>query len=73
MAQVIAIKKASNGRMSVAISTVLAISELGTGFGPYVIGIMLLFVSYRVMYMILATVAGLCIIAYLLCSRRDLV
>jgi len=73
MAQVIAIKKASNGRMSVAISTVLAISELGTGFGPYVIGIMLLFVSYRVMYIILATVAGACIIAYLLCSRRDLV
>jgi len=73
MAQVIAIKKAANGRMSVAISTVLAISELGTGFGPYVIGIMLLFAGYRTMYMILAEVAFCCIIAYFACSRRDLV
>lgn len=73
MAQVIAIKKTTNARMSVAISTVLAISELGTGLGPYIIGIMLLFVSYRVMYMILAAVAVLCIIAYFVCRRRDLV
>lgn len=73
MAQVIAIKKTTNARMSVAISTVLAISELGTGLGPYIIGVMLLFVSYRVMYMILAAVAVLCIIAYFVCRRRDLV
>jgi len=73
MAQVIAIQKVTAERISVAISTVLAISELGTGFGPYFIGVILLFAGYRTMYMLLAGVAAVCIAAYFLCSRRDLV
>lgn len=73
MSQVLAIQKVERERFGVALSTVLSIGEMGTGFGPFVIGGLLLFIDFPALYQFMAVISLISMGLYLLGSRKDLI
>ncbi|MCI1272963.1 MAG: MFS transporter [Clostridiaceae bacterium] len=68
MGQVVAIQKVKKERIGIALSTLLAISELGTGVGPFVIGSLLSFISFQLLYLIMSIIVFISAIAYFVCK-----
>ncbi len=68
MGQVVAIQKVTKERIGIALSTLLAISELGTGVGPFVIGGLLSCISFQLLYLIMSIIVFISAIAYFVCK-----
>lgn len=68
--QVIAIKLSPPARMGLATSTFLAISELGTGIGPSILGLVLPKIGFRMLYTIMAIVVLIAMYLYFILSLR---
>jgi MFS family permease len=70
ISQVIAIQKTKQDRIGIALSTLLAISELGTGMGPFLLGGLLAHISFQTLYIILGVVTILTLGVYVICCHR---
>lgn len=70
MVQVLAIQKVSRERFGIALSTVLSVSELGTGVGPLLLGGVIGIWGFHWLYLLAAGIVLLCGCAYYLCRRR---
>ncbi len=70
MGQVLAIQKVPQERFGIALSTVLSISEFGTGVGPFVLGGLLEVCGFRWLYLLAAGMVILCGGAYYFCRKR---
>src|SRR5574344_247310 len=68
MGQVIAIQKVAKQRIGIALSTLRAISELGTGVGPFEIGGLLSCLSFQLLYLIMSVIVFISTIAYFVCK-----
>lgn len=70
--QAIAIKLSPSNRMGLATSTFLAISEMGTGIGPSILGLVLPKIGFRRLYVIMAMVVMAAMLLYfiLFAKRR---
>lgn len=71
MAQVIAIQKVQKERFGIALSTVLSISELGTGVGPFLLGIFISLWGFPRLYEATALVVILCGCMYCVCCKKN--
>jgi MFS family permease len=70
MGQVIAIQNVPKERVGITLSTVLSISELGTGVGPLIIGGLLEVWSFRQLYLVIAGVVVLSLGLYYAGCRK---
>lgn len=70
MGQVLAIQKVAKDRFGIALSTVLSISEFGTGVGPFVLGGLLGICGFHWLYLLAAGIVLLCGIMYYICQKR---
>lgn len=70
MGQVLAIQKVSKERFGIALSTVLSISEFGTGVGPFILGGLLGICGFHWLYLFAAGTVLLCAGAYYICRCR---
>ena len=68
--QAIAIKLSPPNRMGLATSTFLAISEMGTGIGPYILGLILPKIGFRMLYVIMAMVIMVAMLLYFILFAR---
>lgn len=73
MAQVIAIQKVTKERIGIALSTVLSISELGTGIGPFLLGGLVGICGFQWMYVLAGVIVIFCGAAYAFCSVKKYV
>lgn len=71
MGQVIALQKVEKERFGIALSTVLSISELGTGIGPFLLGGFVSLVGFHCLYEGLAFIVILCGIMYYVCCKKQ--
>ena len=70
MGQVLAIQKVPRERFGIALSTVLSISEFGTGIGPFMLGGLLGISGFRCLYLLVALTALACGGAYYICRKQ---
>lgn len=63
-AQAMAVKGAPTNRMGIATSTFYASLDLGVGVGPFLLGLFVPIIGYRPLYLILAAIAGACLVIY---------
>lgn len=63
-AQAMAVKGTPINRMGVATSTFYAFLDLGVGIGPFMLGVFIPIIGYRPLYLILASIAGACLVIY---------
>jgi MFS family permease len=66
IAQALAVKLAPPERFGQATSTYFILMDLGIGFGPYLLGMLVPFIGYRGMYMLMAVIALLVLPLYYL-------
>ena len=70
MGQVLAIQKVSKERIGIALSTVLSVSELGTGIGPFLLGGIVGVWGFSGMYILAAVIALICGGVYAFCCKK---
>ena len=70
MGQVLAIQKVAKERIGIALSTVLSVSELGTGIGPFLLGGMVGVWGFSGMYILAAVITLICGGVYAFCSKK---
>ena len=70
MGQVLAIQKVSKERIGIALSTVLSVSELGTGIGPFLLGGMVGVWGFSWIYILAAVIALICGGVYAFCCKK---
>ena len=70
MGQVIAIQKVPKARFGIALSTILSISEMGTGIGPFFIGSVVSLLGFPGLYFSVAILVVGCGLAYAFCCQR---
>jgi len=67
-----AVKNLPPGRIGLANATVLAISEIGSGVGPYCLGFFLPLVGYRMLYSLMGVLGIIGMVAfYLYCGKKQ--
>lgn len=70
MGQAIAIKIAPKHRMGLATSTFLAVSELGIGLGPTILGILIPFLGFRGLYAMMSGLVLFAMFVYFLVNHK---
>ena len=73
MGQVIAIQKVPAERFGIALSTVLSIAELGTGFGPFLLGGLIGVWGFHWLYRLAAVLVIFCGLAYYFCRKKNFI
>lgn len=71
MGQVIALQKVEKERFGIALSTILSISELGTGIGPFLLGGIIGMLGFHYLYEGLAVVVIFCGAMYYICCKKQ--
>ncbi len=69
-AQAVAIKLSPEHRKGLATSTYLAIAEMGIGFGPFLLGLLIPAIGYRWVYVTMAAVVMLALLLYYVIHGR---
>lgn len=69
--QAIAVKITPPHRLGLANSTYFMFADIGMGIGPLFVGFMIPFTGYRGMYMIMATIALVCLLLYYLLHGKN--
>ena len=64
MGQVVAIQGVAKNRIGVATSTFLAVSELGIGIGPFLLGNMVPWLGFRNLYLLVGIVVLAALLMY---------
>jgi MFS family permease len=70
IAQAIAVKSSSYERMGLATATFFMAMDIGLGFGPFVLGYLLNFISYAQMYLLAGSISVVALILYYLLLGR---